>query len=83
MPETPRETDRAIGALWIKRSKAGSVFLSGSIDNVEVVVFKNERKVEGSNQPDWRVLKSRPRPTAPAPTDDPFADGPPPEDVAF
>jgi hypothetical protein len=26
-----------------------------------VVVFRNDRKAEGSKQPDWRVLKAKPK----------------------
>jgi uncharacterized protein (DUF736 family) len=48
------------GAFWIKKSKAGTNFLTGSVktksgEEVKVIVFKNKYKTEGSNQPDYRV----------------------------
>jgi hypothetical protein len=49
-----------LGALWLKSGAKGD-YMTGTINGVPVVVFKNERKVEGSKQPDWRVLKSKPR----------------------
>ncbi len=48
-----------LGALWIKSSSRGE-FMTGTINGVAVVVFKNDRKTS-SNQPDWRVLKAQPR----------------------
>lgn len=57
MPKDPNE----IGALWLKESKNGNSFFSGKIDGVgDVVVFANTKKTK-ENQPDYRVLKSRPR----------------------
>ena len=49
------------GALWLKDSAKGK-FMSGQIDGVgAVVVFKNTRKQPGDKQPDYRVLKARPK----------------------
>ena len=45
-----------LGALWEKQGKKGTYF-TGKIGDQPVVVFKNDRKREGSNAPDWRVLK--------------------------
>jgi hypothetical protein len=50
----------AAGALWLRKSKKGNNFLSGSINTpdgntVKVVVFKNTYKEEGSTQPDYRI----------------------------
>ncbi len=72
-----------IGALWIKTAKTGAVFMSGKIGDQEVVIFRNDKKVEGSNQPDWRVLKSKPRDNTPVKTDNPCAAGTPDEDAPF
>jgi uncharacterized protein (DUF736 family) len=47
-----------LGALWIKQSERGE-FMTGTISGVPVVVFRNTRKQ--GNQPDWRVLKSKPQ----------------------
>jgi uncharacterized protein (DUF736 family) len=48
------------GAFWIKKSKTGNNFLTGTVKNksgeeIKVIVFKNKYKTEGSNQPDYRV----------------------------
>lgn len=45
-----------LGALWEKQGRKGTYF-TGKIGDQPVVVFKNDRKREGSNAPDWRVLK--------------------------
>jgi hypothetical protein len=49
-----------LGALWIKSSARGE-YMSGTINGVAVVVFRNDRKAEGSKQPDWRVMKAKPK----------------------
>jgi uncharacterized protein (DUF736 family) len=48
------------GAFWIKKSKTGNQFLTGKIksksgEEINVIVFKNKYKTEGSNQPDYRI----------------------------
>jgi len=48
------------GAFWIKKSKSGNSFLTGTVKSqsgevIKVIVFKNKYKTEGSNQPDYRV----------------------------
>ena len=55
MPNNPDE----LGALWLKTSARGD-YMTGTINGVNVVCFKNDRKTE-SKQPDWRVLKSKPK----------------------
>jgi len=82
MDRKPNNPDE-LGALWIKTSKTGAVYMSGKVGDQEVVIFRNDKKVDGSNQPDWRVLKSKPRPTTPLKTDDPFTPGVPDEDAPF
>lgn len=53
-----------IGGLWLKTSKAGNKFMSGSIEiqgkKHQFVVFKNKHKAEGSNHPDYVVFPSNP-----------------------
>ena len=49
-----------LGALWIKTGSKGD-YMTGTISGVAVVLFRNDRKAEGSKQPDWRVLKSKPK----------------------
>lgn len=51
-----------LGALWEKSSSRGP-YMTGTINGVKVVVFKNSRK-SSDKQPDWRVLKSKPKATA-------------------
>ncbi len=63
MPKDPNE----LGALWIKTGNRGD-YMTGTIDGVAVVVFRNDHKT--GNQPDWRVLKSRPKGEAPKPDED-------------
>jgi uncharacterized protein (DUF736 family) len=60
MPRNPDE----VGALWLKTGSKGD-YMTGEINGVKVVCFKNDRKTE-SKQPDWRVMKSKPRDAAPA-----------------
>ena len=48
------------GAFWKKTSKGGSVYLTGTVksstgSDIKVIVFSNQYKEEGSNQPDYRV----------------------------
>lgn len=59
MPKNPDE----LGALWIKASARGE-YMTGMINGEPVVVFRNDKKAEGSKQPDWRVLKSKPKEVA-------------------
>lgn len=64
--------DEKVGALWVKSSSRGE-FMTGNIElkpeqiaelqsnggKMLVVVFRNERK--SGKQPDWAMLKARPR----------------------
>ena len=55
------EKEKSIGALWNKGN-----YFTGNIELVEgqkisVVVFKNTYKKAGDNQPDWRILKAKPK----------------------
>lgn len=59
MPEFKKDPNER-GCLWLKESGRG-VYMTGVIDGEPVVVFKNDRKKAGSNQPDWRVLKVQPK----------------------
>lgn len=49
-----------LGALWLKSSSRGD-YMTGTVGGVAVVVFPNDRKTPGSKQPDYRVLKAKPR----------------------
>jgi uncharacterized protein (DUF736 family) len=59
MPEIPKDPNE-LGALWIKTSGRGE-YMTGTISGQPVVVFRNDRKKEGSKAPDWRVMKPKPR----------------------
>jgi hypothetical protein len=65
MSQNPDE----LGALWEKTGARGD-YMTGTINGQPVVVFKNDRKEPWSKQPDWRVLKSKPREQRAAEPDD-------------
>jgi len=68
-----RNTDE-VGSLWQKKSDKG-VYMTGTILGQKVVIFANRNKRPGSNQPDWRVLKSKPlNNDAPADSGQPVAE---------
>lgn len=48
-----------IGALWIKTSAKGTEYLSGTVDGVAVVAFRQTKRSDKS--PDYRVMRSRTR----------------------
>ena len=57
------------GALWKRTSKAGNTYLNGTVktkngEAISVLIFSNSNKVEGSNQPDYRVYFDTPRDSA-------------------
>jgi len=61
--QTKTSRDLEIGALWLKKSKAGADFLSGYFLNenkekVSIVVFKNNFKKPGEQSPDYRAYLS-------------------------
>lgn len=76
-----KKPDDRVGALWNKTSSRGT-FMTGTLElteahvaemqsnqgKLQVIVFMNEKKT--GNQPDWRILKSKPRSQTPtlAPT---------------
>ncbi len=57
MPEYEKDPNE-VGALWIKTSARGE-YMTGNINGEPVVIFRNERKPEGSKAPDWRVLRPK------------------------
>jgi hypothetical protein len=61
------------GAFWMKTSKTGTQFLTGKVksktgEEINVMVFKNKYKEEGSKQPDYRVYFD----TSPPKSNDPI-----------
>lgn len=71
-----KNNDQPIGALWIKKSKAGVEYLSGNLDfgplfsRINIVAFRNDQKKEG--QPDFRILLSKPQVKNLPDEEDPF-----------
>ena len=51
-----------IGALWLKQGPKGP-YLTGTVNGEAVVCFQNTRKTS-DKQPEYRVLKSKPRDVA-------------------
>jgi hypothetical protein len=49
-----------LGALWSKSGAAGE-YLTGEINGVKVVCFRNKKAADNPKAPTWRVLKSKPR----------------------
>lgn len=54
----------AIGALWVKTSKKGTQYMSGTIEidgqKMNIVCFANKKTKD--SQPDYRILPSEDRP---------------------
>jgi len=52
-----------IGALWNKTSKEGKQYFSGVLTDlrgsINIAVFANDKKEDGTNQPDYRIILSR------------------------
>lgn len=65
----PESREDELGALWIKSGPRGE-YMTGTINGVAVVAFRNTNKTGGSKQPDWRILKSRPKLPATSPEDE-------------
>lgn len=70
MPEYEKDPDE-LGALWVKQGGKGE-YMTGTVNGTAVVVFANTKKQPGGKQPDWRVMRVRPRTTQP---DSDFGDG--------
>ena len=55
--------EKEMGALWLKKSKAGNNFMSGYVvdeagERQNIVVFKNNFKQPGELSPDYRIYLS-------------------------
>ena len=57
MAEKPNDPNE-IGALWIKTGARGD-YMTGTINGQPVVLFKNDRKLAGSNQLEWDARRRR------------------------
>ena len=49
-----------LGALWVKSGAKGE-YMTGEINGVKVVCFRNTRAENNERAPQWRVMKSKPR----------------------
>ena len=56
----PERNEDEVGALWERVSKNGETYMTGTVGDQKVVVFKVREK-KNDAQPDWRILKSKPR----------------------
>ena len=57
-----KETDLIeLTGLWVNTAKSGMKYFSGKINNLNVLIFKNQKKEEGSKQPDYRMFLSKPK----------------------
>lgn len=73
---------RKIGALWLKQSQDGTKYFSGVIQDlsgdINIAVFRNDKK-ENDKQPDYNiVLSERPKPAPQQPEG-----GPGPDEIPF
>lgn len=59
----PNKEDE-IGAVWERSTRDGKLYMTGSINGQDVVIFHNDYKKPGEKSPDWRVYKSQPRDAA-------------------
>jgi len=59
MPEFTKDPNER-GVLWTRTGQRGTYF-TGQIDGQPCVVFRNQKKAEGSKAPDWIVLKPKPK----------------------
>ncbi len=58
-----RKSAKQVGALWRHQNEKVGQFLTGILDlgglgEVPIAVFKNDRKEQDSNQPDYRIVLS-------------------------
>jgi hypothetical protein len=65
-PQDSKQRDDEVGALWRKRGEGRADFFTGSCicgqcgAKQDIVVFENNYK-KADNQPEFRILKSRPK----------------------
>ena len=51
--------DRELGALWVHTKPDGTKYLTGSVNNEKVIIFKNKYKEENERAPDFRIYKQK------------------------
>ena len=45
-----------VTGLWLNKDKNGRTYMSGTMGGARVLIFKNEKKQEGSKQPDYNLV---------------------------
>jgi len=64
MSNNKREFLKRLGVLWVRKSKEGTIFLSGFIEHfgedVPVVAFQNRKKTQ-ENHPDYIICRGSDR----------------------
>lgn len=83
----PKSDLITVCGLWINETKNGDTYLSGTIGNIKIMVFKNQRK-EKPNHPDYNLViapKKRSEKTEGEGNDDFIApqDASPDDDIPF
>jgi len=62
----PEKNPDELGSLWLKQGPKGE-YMTGEVNGVRVVCWKNDRATPENRQPAWRVMRDKPRQAAPAP----------------
>ena len=71
----------SLGGLWQQTDRNGRKYLSGSLGFARMLIFPNNKKTEGSNQPDYNMmLVEKQRDSDKPPDSKPPANTPPPAD---
>jgi hypothetical protein len=65
------DMSKVIGALWIRESREGRKYYSGQLDlgvlgNVQIAIFKNDRR-QHDRSPEYNIVLSGPVPPPPLP----------------
>lgn len=60
-----KKPSKRIGALW-KQEKDGKEYFAGEVEVIagnptKIAIFPNDKKEEGSNQPDFNIVLSEPQ----------------------
>ena len=63
-----------VTGLWMNKTKSGETYMSGSLGNVNVLIFKNKNK-KTEKHPDYTLMFG-PKQKRKAPTTDPYSPAP-------
>lgn len=45
-----------VTGLWLNKDSKGNSYMSGNIGGIRVIIFKNDYKEEGDNQPEYEMF---------------------------